>query len=302
MASRPAIIAGACGYGVWPANTVEAATHCLSVPVDGIEVDVHLSADGHVVAYHDYRLNPELTHRPGGAWIEPPGPLVRSLTLDQLRIYDVGRFRPGSKLADRYPSRQSIDGVRIPTLKDIIGTLKAGTDRSREIYVEIKTNPQDAKESSDPVALAEAVLSTVIGENYLGLTTIIAFDWSVLRWVSERNRRIRTAHISIPHDLAGNIIVNARGDSPWADGCDLRHYGDSAPRAISAHGGRTWSVYYRDITHVDVQEARDLGLSVAVWGVEGRPDIDTMIAVGVDSITVSGPDWGPPRAHGDVQT
>ena len=55
--SHPLLIAGATGYGAWPSNTLEGAHRCLEAPVDGIEIDVQMTADGHVVAHHDYRLS-----------------------------------------------------------------------------------------------------------------------------------------------------------------------------------------------------------------------------------------------------
>jgi len=45
MTRQPQIIAGACGYGVWPANSIEGACGCVAAPVDGIEIDVHLTAE-----------------------------------------------------------------------------------------------------------------------------------------------------------------------------------------------------------------------------------------------------------------
>ena len=68
---HPLLIAGATGYGAWPANTLEGALRCLEAPVDGIEIDVQITADGHVVAHHDYRLAPDQT-RLDGAWLERP--------------------------------------------------------------------------------------------------------------------------------------------------------------------------------------------------------------------------------------
>jgi len=66
---KPLIIAGATGYGVWPANSLEGAVRCLEAPVDGFEIDAQLTADGHVIAHHDYRLHQDRT-RLDGEWLE----------------------------------------------------------------------------------------------------------------------------------------------------------------------------------------------------------------------------------------
>jgi len=125
-ASAPLVIAGATGYGAWPANSLEGALQCLAAPVDGIEIDVQMTLDGHVVAHHDYRLRPDQT-RLEGQWIEAPSAPLKQLKLDSLRRYDVGRSRPGSAAAGRNPGREEMDGVRVPTLREIIDALKDAT-------------------------------------------------------------------------------------------------------------------------------------------------------------------------------
>src|SRR5580698_10931589 len=107
---RPLLIAGATGYGAWPANSLEGALECLKAPIDGIEIDVQITSDGHVVAHHDYRLAADQT-RLGGAWLAEAGPALKTLTLAQLKAYDVGRARPGSDSARRYAGREEMDGA-----------------------------------------------------------------------------------------------------------------------------------------------------------------------------------------------
>ncbi len=101
-------MAGATGYGVWPDNSLEGARQCLAAPVDGIEIDVQMTADGRVVAHHDYSLKPDAT-RLDGRWLDARSPPLKTLTLDTLRPYDVGALRPGSDYAARYPHRQPLD-------------------------------------------------------------------------------------------------------------------------------------------------------------------------------------------------
>src|SRR5271165_3789421 len=108
--TKSLIIAGATGYGAWPSNTLEGAVRCLDAPVDGIEIDVQMTADGHVVAHHDYRLKRSQT-RLDGAWLTETGPALKTLTLDELRRYDVGRSRPGSYEAEHYQGREAFDGA-----------------------------------------------------------------------------------------------------------------------------------------------------------------------------------------------
>src|SRR5580700_216884 len=120
----PLLIAGATGYGVWPENTLEGARRCLAGPFDGFEIDVQLTADGVVIAHHDRALSPDQT-RLGGAWIERPSPALRSMTFAEIRRYDVGRSRPGSAVDLRYPEREHLDDVAVPTLPELLEALAA---------------------------------------------------------------------------------------------------------------------------------------------------------------------------------
>lgn len=292
--TAPLLIAGATGYGVWPDNSLEGAIACLAEPVDGIEIDVLLTADGQVVAHHDYRLAPGAS-RLDGAWLDGRGPAVKDLTLAGLGRYDVGALRPGSPAAARHPHRAPMQGVRVPALPAILDVLAGAAGPPRRLYVEIKTDPQDARFSPDFQALTRAVLAGLDGAGWTAHAKIIAFDWRVLRLARELDPAIATAHLTIPPSLAASVRRLANGDSPWADGCDPRHFGGSDLAAVRAHGGEEWSPHFSDITPERLTEAADLGLKVGPWGVSAAADIDRLLDLGVYSITASGPAWGRGR-------
>jgi glycerophosphoryl diester phosphodiesterase len=284
------VIAGATGYGVWPANSLEGARASLAAPVDGIEIDVQLTADGHVVAHHDYRLSRHAT-RLDGEWLTERGPALKDLTLEALRLYDVGTLRPGSSYAARYPARAPMDGVGIPTLPELLDLLRAAEGPPRRLYVEIKTDPQDPEASPDPAAITHAVLDDLEAAGWTDHAKIIAFDWRVLRLARERAPAIATAHLTIPETMAESVRLNPDGTSPWLDGFDPQRFGGSLMAAIKAHGGSEWSPHLADVTEARLAEAADLGLLVGPWGVSSHADIARMKAAGVHSLTVSGPDW-----------
>lgn len=289
--ARPLVIAGATGYGLWPDNSLEGARRSVAEPIDGIEIDALLTADGHVVAHHDYRLSRSAT-RLDGAFLEARGPIVKSLTLAELRRYDVGALRPGSEAAARHPHRAPLDGVRIPTLPEILAVLAEAEGPRRWLYVEIKTDPQDPEVSPDVESITAATLAAVDAAGWRDRTKIIAFDWRVLRLARAAAPDIATAHLSIPPALASRVKPLANGDSPWADGCDPVRHGGSNLAAIAAHGGMEWSPHFTDIDAARMAEAKALGLKVGPWGLSGAGDIDRMLDLAVYSVTVSGPAWG----------
>jgi glycerophosphoryl diester phosphodiesterase len=268
---------------------LEGARRCLKAPVDGIEIDVQITADGHVVAHHDYRISRDHA-RLNGAWLTEAGAPIKTLTLAELDRYDVGRLRPGSPYADRYPDREDMDGVRIPTLRALLEALKATPGERPMLYVEIKTDPQNPADAPEPSVILDAVFADLRAEDYLEHAKIIAFDWQVLRLAVDRWPQIRTAHLTIPPALSA---ASAKaGPSPWRDGFDAEDYGGSDLAAVKAHGGMEWSPYFTDVTPETMAEARALDLLVGPWGLSKGADIRRMVELGVYSSTVSGADWG----------
>src|SRR5712692_375167 len=105
---------GARGY--LPENTLPAFAKGLEFGVDTLELDCGVTRDDVVVVHHDRRLNPDIARGPDGKWVEAPAPTILSLSFKELQTYDVGRLRPGSGYAKRFPHQKPIDGTRIPRL------------------------------------------------------------------------------------------------------------------------------------------------------------------------------------------
>ena len=80
------------GADLWPENTLEAFERAMALGVDGIEFDLQLSADGHLLIHHDARLKPEATRR-DGVFLEKPTPPINALAFAELQNYDVGALK-----------------------------------------------------------------------------------------------------------------------------------------------------------------------------------------------------------------
>ncbi|QYE34574.1 hypothetical protein KZX46_17695 [Polymorphobacter sp. PAMC 29334] len=290
VSPKPLLIAGATGYALWPANTLEATLRCLELPIDGIEIDVQLTSDGHVVAHHDYRFSADHT-RLDGVWLDAASGPLKDMTLAELRRYDVGRTRPDLATPLQYPDREQMDGVHVPTLPELLAALTAASGPRRLLYVEIKTDPQNLAEAPAPELIVEAVFRDLEAAGYVDHAKIIAFDWQVLRLSALRSPGVMTAHLTIPAALAPQAKLDAEGRSPWRDGHDPAEFG-SEMAAIKAHGGMEWSPYFKDVTADRIVEAESHGLRVGPWGLALGDDVRRMAELGVYSSTVSGFDWG----------
>ena len=106
---------GAPGYE--PENSLASFRKALSLGADGVELDVHTSASGHLIVHHDALI--------GGL-----GPIAE-LTLEQILM---------ARLAHGEP---------IPTLPEALGAVlergdSPGARGSREVWIELKSLPDSA--------------------------------------------------------------------------------------------------------------------------------------------------------------
>lgn len=92
---------------LWPENTMVAFGGSLEAGADHLETDLHLTADGRLVCFHDPTVDRTTDGR---------GP-VGSHTLAELRRLDAG-YR--HRLDGRFPFRGK--GLRIPTLGEVLAT------------------------------------------------------------------------------------------------------------------------------------------------------------------------------------
>src|SRR5262249_41055379 len=98
MASTAAVAFDLQGHrgarGLAPENTLEAFATALEIGVTTLELDLGMTKDGVLVISHDSFLNPDHTRGPDGKFLDAQGPAIRSLTLAELKRYDVGRLKP----------------------------------------------------------------------------------------------------------------------------------------------------------------------------------------------------------------
>ena len=93
--------------GTAPENTMEAFRLGVEAGAGGLELDVHLTSDGHIVVIHD----PTVDRTTNGT-----GPVV-GMTLDELRTLDAGyNFSPDRGNTFPYRGRN----VRVPTLTEVL--------------------------------------------------------------------------------------------------------------------------------------------------------------------------------------
>jgi glycerophosphoryl diester phosphodiesterase len=264
--------------GLFPENTLAGFAGALAIGVDAIELDVAVSADGVAVVSHDPTLNPDQTRGPDGAWLKSPGPLIRRLPATALCGYDVGRLRPGSAMAARFPDQAPRDGACIPRLADALVFALAISPRTRFV-IEMKTFPAAPGRTVSAHAMAEAVLEAVDEAGCADRVTIESFDWRGPRYL----RRLRSGvGLALLTDLRRELLARLWRGGPRA--------GLSVPRAVAAEGVAAWGPHHRTLTRARLAEAHRLGLAVIPWTVNRPADLRRLIAWGVDGLVTDRPD------------
>src|SRR5262245_23335544 len=146
--------------GLAPENTLAAFALALDLGVTTLETDLAVTRDNVLVISHDPALNPDLVRDSDGRWIKAPGPSIHSLTLAELKRYDIGRTDPAARYALQFPQQKAVDGERFPTIAELFALAKARGKPVR-FNIETKIRPAQPGETVDPATFARLVVEAV---------------------------------------------------------------------------------------------------------------------------------------------
>lgn len=103
---RPLVIAHQGGDGVWPGDTMFAFENAVAIGADVLEMDAHITQDGHIVLMHDEEVD-RTTDGTG---------LIEDLTLDELKQLDAA-YDWSNDEGKTFPYRSQ--GIQVPTLDEL---------------------------------------------------------------------------------------------------------------------------------------------------------------------------------------
>ncbi|HLI06518.1 MAG TPA: glycerophosphodiester phosphodiesterase [Ktedonobacteraceae bacterium] len=214
------------GAGLAPENTLAAFRNALTLSVNAVELDVHLSRDRQLIVFHDN----EVARRTNGAGN------ILDLDFAYLRSLNAAAHFPGG-----WPQPQ-----QIPTLREVLELVKGHVD----VYIEIKQSKKKGVYGSYP-GIAEAVVQEVRAVGMLGHVLVISFDWSVLPHVKQLEPRIRTGALvseDVWNDRAAGALERLM-EQVRALGCewinlDRKLFTDLLLRSAHEHGFKLglWTV------------------------------------------------------------
>ncbi|MFZ4480331.1 MAG: glycerophosphodiester phosphodiesterase [Rhodoferax sp.] len=277
------------GRGLLPENTLASFENAIRIGVTTLELDIAITADGVPVISHDPALNPALTRDASGQWIRAPGPLIHSLTLEQLQSYDVGRLNPASKYASDFPDQQPRDGQRIPTLASLFRRVSELGATDIHFDIETKINPRQPANTLEPEAFVDRLLAVIRAHGMAARVMVQSFDWRTLELLHLRQPGLRTMYLT-----ADSPGFNTLKDGVWTAGHRLKDHGESVPQMVRASAGSAagviWAPNFNHLTPALVKQAQGLGLQVIPWTVNQKSQMLSLIEWQVDGIITDYPD------------
>ena len=273
--------------GLAPENTMAAFRKALSIGVTTIESDMAITKDGFVVIAHDRDLNPALVRDASGQWLSARGPAIRTLTLSELRAYDIGRLDPKSDYARQFPVQLASDGERYPTLDELIALVKPTAVR---IDIETKITPISGDTTVDLDTFVRLVVERIRAADMSARTTLQSFDWRTLAIARKIAPEIEAACLTSEDSNFDTVKPDASGRSPWHAGLTFAEYGGSVPKLVEAAGCAVWSANAPSLTKARIDEAHALKLKVLAWTVNDRAEMSRLIDLGVDGLITDYPD------------
>lgn len=244
------------GSHLAPQNTLAAFRNALTLPVDAIELDVHLSRDGQLIVFHDYTVD-TLTNGHGN---------ILDLDFAYLRSLNAAAHFPGG-----WPEPQ-----QIPTLREVLELAKGRVS----VYIEIKPSRRAGVYGSYP-HMAETVVAELRATDMVDHALVMSFDWTILPQIKALEPVLRTGAL-VSNDQWNAYAVNALDilagqvmalDCNWIN-MDMGLFTPDMPTVFHKHGFKLgiWTV---NSVH-DMQRFAEAGVDSLTTD---RPDLFTQLSL-----------------------
>ncbi len=280
--------------GLQPENTLPSFETALDIGVTTLELDLHFSADGEVVIWHDAVVDPAKCGREPGAPSDVPDPddpgvdpaslAIRSLSVDQLRWFRCDRNPDLAKFPDQNPTPTDIagDSYRIVTLDDLFDLVEryaqdpAKTAVQRDGATIVQFNVETKRKLRDPGAIGDGF----DGEN------VGPFEQRLLEVITRRQMGARVTIQSFdPRSLAAIAAVD-----PDIRLVLLTAAGSPDFQELATEGIWGWSPNASVVTRDLIVDAHEAGLVVVPWTVNDLVLARSLLDAGVDGIITDRPD------------
>jgi glycerophosphoryl diester phosphodiesterase len=251
-AHRPLVIAHRGASAHEPEHTLAAYTEAIKAGSDGLECDVRLTADGHLVCVHDRSVRRTSNGRG----------LVSTLELTDLEGLDWGSWKAREDAGDEEPDVVTTDDrSHLLTLKKLL-SLVADTDRRVEVAIETKHPTRYG-------GLVERRLTELL--QHFGWADAPDGPVRVMSFSLLAVRRMRQLAPAVPR-----VFLMKQVPLPFRDG--------SLPPGVDIAG-----VSVQLLHPAYIERFRERGNGLFVFTVDDLADVDLCLAAGADAIITNRP-------------
>ena len=252
--SRPLVFAHRGGADALPEHTLAAYLRALDEGADGVECDVRLTRDGHLVCVHDRRLN-RVSNGKGR---------VSAKRLAELEALDFASWHPSARMAVDDPPDPDL--IKLLTLDRLLTALR---ERGRSVRLLIETKHPSRYGADVERRLVEMLRKHGLAEP----SPDDPVQVTVMSFAALALRRIRALAPSVPTVYLLEILPPGviRGRLPFGAGT-----GGPGVGLVRARPGL-------------IPALRAAGRSVYVWTVNEPADLEMVLDLGVDGVITDRP-------------
>jgi glycerophosphoryl diester phosphodiesterase len=256
MATRPSVVAHRGASDTSPEHTLTAYHEAIEAGADGLECDVRLTADGHLVCVHDRRIERTSTGRG----------VLSTMSLDELVALDWGSWKNPWADLDEEAEAPDADVRSVLTLERLLEMVR---DCGRRVEVAIETKHPTRYAGLVERRLIETLERFGWARPKVGTESparVMSFSWLSLRRMRSMAPAVRT------------VLLMDRVPLRFRDG--------SLPTGVSIAGPSLEIV----TAHPEyVARAQGHGHRVHVWTVNAEEDVRHCLRIGVDAIITDRP-------------
>ena len=271
-----------------PENTLAAFAFAIEAGVDGLEMDVRISADSEIIVHHDEQLNADMTRDHSRQWLSNDEPAIYDLTLAELKQFDIGRVNPNSELSRQFPDQVPVDGETICTLSEATEFCNNLRSSRPILNIEVKSDPLLPHATPPPDQYALLLVRELEKLGLVDSSWVQSFDWRLLRQVQQLCPEITTCYLTSQDPTYDT--VGTKGNSLTQEGFDLSYFGGNIPAAIRAAGGQIWGPSFHDLLNRRVEKARVEGIPIHCWTVNHSRQIRQLIEWRLAGVTTDYPE------------
>ena len=261
-----------------PENTIPAFEYGIQHGDDVLELDLAVTRDNHLVVSHSpFLVQP--APEPGTVYDAhanerrcdgpalPPGTLIRSLTLAQVKQYDCGVHTLAA-----FPQQVAVPGTKIPTFDEVLDLAPQG---NFQFNVETKIFPSHPEITPSPEVFVQMIDEAVRRHHLQSRVILQSFDFRTLHAMRRIDPEIRLSA----------LFGQARYDALMG----ITDPDKSFAHIAKVSGADILSPDFSLVTPQEVAVAHGMGLQVAPYTVNHPEDWKRMADAGVDAIITDDP-------------